>query len=88
MRDISQGLRVYIEDRVAHHPLWAGLTVHYSGHEVPGEGEHKVIAYLRELRASPSYIANERYCINGQDADMIMLAMATHEPHFCVRYIV
>jgi Xrn1 helical domain/XRN 5'-3' exonuclease N-terminus len=58
--------------------------VYYSGHDVPGEGEHKVVAFIRDLRALPDFSPNERFCMNGQDADMIMLAMATHEPFFHV----
>ena len=40
--------------------------------------------HIRELRASPSYPANSTHCIYGQDADLIMLGLVTHEPHFCL----
>ena len=43
-----------------------------------------MIAYVRELRASEGFLPNERFCLNGQDADMIMLALSTHEPFFHV----
>lgn len=47
-------------------------------------GEHKIMQHIRELRASPSYPANSTHCIYGQDADLIMLGLVTHEPHFCL----
>eukprot|EP01036_Dinobryon_divergens_P029762 gene29762-38905_t len=64
--------------------LWKGLEVHFSGSSVPGEGEHKIISYIRNWKNSEAYRTNTRHCIHGADADMIMLSLATHEPFFLV----
>ena len=81
---VSNVIRYFIRKKLKEDPLWHGLTVIFSGHDVPGEGEHKIMQHIREMRADPHYQPNTRHCIYGQDADLIMLGLVTHEPHFTI----
>jgi 5'-3' exoribonuclease 1 len=59
---------------------WKDLEIVFSNEKVPGEGEHKLINYLRDF-GNPE----ETFCIFGMDADLIMLALGlTQFPNFWI----
>ena len=82
MAKVSAHLRFFIRKKIKEDKIWQGIKVIFSGHEVPGEGEHKIMEYIRYTKSQPGYDPNTRHCMYGQDADLIMLSLATHEPHF------
>lgn len=84
MAKLSQQLRYFVNKKVTHDADWQGCEIVLSGHEVPGEGEHKIMEYIRNAKAQPNYNPNMRHCLYGLDADLIMLGLLSHDPHFCL----
>lgn len=72
----------WIAYKVENDPSWSqGPTVIFSGADSAGEGEHKIMDYIREQRDEPGYDPSMRHCFYGLDADLIMLGLVTHEKH-------
>ena len=84
MAKLTQQLKYFINKKVSEDVDWQGVEVVLSGHEVPGEGEHKIMEYIRQAKAQAGYNPNVRHCLYGLDADLIMLGLLSHDPHFCL----
>lgn len=84
MLKLSEFLRFYIRKRIATDKAWQNIRVIFSDASIPGEGEHKIQSHIRMQRSQPGYQPNLVHVLHGLDADLIMLALATHEAHFYI----
>ena len=92
MYRLGIAFRRWIAYKIETDPFWRdGAEIVFSGPDVPGEGEHKVMDMIRKIRADererheidPTFKpGRQRHCMYGLDADLIMLSLVTHEPYF------
>lgn len=57
---LAQSLRYWISYKLTTDPAWEKLKVIISDATVPGEGEHKIMNFVRSQRSSPDHDPNTR----------------------------
>ncbi|KYO33908.1 5'-3' exoribonuclease 1 isoform X1 [Alligator mississippiensis] len=82
MARLHEHLKYFVNMKISTDKSWQGVTIYLSGHETPGEGEHKIMEFIRSEKAKPDHDPNTRHCLYGLDADLIMLGLTSHEAHF------
>ncbi|KAI1301336.1 5'-3' exoribonuclease 2 [Halotydeus destructor] len=90
MINLSIALRSWVDSKLSPeyddpNGIWPkDMVVILSDASVPGEGEHKLMEYIRKQKALPGYDPNLSHLLCGADADLIMLGLATHELNFTI----
>jgi 5'-3' exoribonuclease 1 len=85
MYELGKNLEWFIKFKLNTDPIYQRCErVVLSDSSVPGEGEHKMMDIIRNMKKEPDYDPNTRHCFYGSDADLIMLSLLTHEPHFMI----
>ena len=81
---LQEHLQHFVNKKITEDPMWKSIKVVLDGHECPGEGEHKILDFIRSEKHRDGYDPNTRHCMYGLDADLMMLGLLSHEPHFCL----
>ncbi|OCT80912.1 5'-3' exoribonuclease 1 [Xenopus laevis] len=79
---LHEHLKYFVNMKISTDKSWQGVSIYLSGHETPGEGEHKIMEFIRSQKAKPDHDPNTRHCLYGLDADLIMLGLTSHEVQF------
>lgn len=85
MLQLSEHLQYYVSKRCIENPLWKNLQVIYSSSQICGEGEHKIIEYIRTMKMQTDYNLDMSHCIYGLDADLIILSLLSHEKYISLQ---
>ena len=74
MTQLTMHTKRHIETKIL--SKWKHLTVVFSDSSVPGEGEHKIMKYIRALPTDDE----SSIVVYGMDADLLMLCLANYRP--------
>ena len=78
MTQIRQWVVQYAEKRCVAHHRWRGLRA-VVDEAAPGEGEHKILAFMRERRRAGEFSPDTRHVLYGADSDLVLLGLSTRE---------
>lgn len=84
MKHLSSFLDYYVSRTLQTRASCENLNVIVSDSDIPGEGEHKIMEFIRSQRTQPDYNPNQSHILHGLDADLSMLALSSHEPNFFI----
>ena len=84
MIDLITQIKFFIKRKIHEDDNWKNIEVIFSGGDVPGEGEHKIMDWLRGWKQSIDYNINESHCVYSSDADLIFLSMSLHLPKMII----
>ena len=79
MKKLADAIKYHI--RTGRNPQLSQLKVIISDSNIPGEGEHKILAHIKEdnvNQGNEEELSEGKIIIYGLDADLIMLSMASH----------
>lgn len=84
MERLGLAVEWFVIKKLNEDPAWRHITVVFSDAHVPGEGEHKIMHYIRGLRVQPGYNPRTSHVIHGMDADLVCLGLSTHEENVTI----
>ena len=78
MESLRRTLKKFIETKIAVDESWQKCEIILTGSDVPGEGSHKIVQYIRLLKATQTFDELKRHCVFTIDSDLVMLVLGTH----------
>lgn len=75
MDRLSLYIKFYILDRMNRNPAWRKIKVILSDASEPGEGEHKIMKFIRSQRSQPGYDPNQKHILHGLGMKINLIAL-------------
>lgn len=78
MIELNKHIKFFIKKKIKEDFFWKDKKIYLSSGDVPGEGEHKILDFIRGWKQSEDFDKNDTHCIYGNDSDLILLSLITH----------
>ena len=75
MNDLNDAIYFMILKKMEEDENWRKMKIIFSGANVPGEGEHKIMDFIRANKNR--FLESDSHCVYSSDADMIMLTLVS-----------
>ena len=82
MNQLNDMLHFFIQKKIEEDNYWKTLSVVFTGSDTPGEGEHKIMEFVRGNREQ--FHEDDTHCFYGADADLIMLGLTLPIKNACI----
>ena len=81
MIELNKHIKFFIKKKINEDFFWKDKKIYLSSGDVPGEGEHKILDFIRGWKQSKEFNLNDTHCIYGNDSDLVLLSLITHLPN-------
>ncbi|EAX94612.1 XRN 5'-3' exonuclease N-terminus family protein [Trichomonas vaginalis G3] len=82
MINLNKLLESQLLNKITNDEIWSKAKLYYSDVFCPGEGEHKIVDFIRSISNDPEYSHSEWSYIYTVDTDVIFLALSIHNPNY------
>ena len=82
MEELNANLNFFIKKKIEEDDYWKSLSIIFTGSDSPGEGEHKIMEFIRGNMGQ--FDPDDSHCLYGADADLIMLSMTLPLKNLCI----
>lgn len=82
MIELNTHIEFFVKRKLHEDFEWRGRDVIFSGGNVAGEGEQKIVDFIRSK--GPRMGRRDMHCIYGNDSDLILLGLKLHVPNLFV----
>lgn len=82
MQQLNEMIHFFLLKKIEEDQHWKNLSIIFTGSDTPGEGEHKIMEFIRANRQS--FLPDDTHCLYGADADLIMLGLTLPVKNACI----